>query len=594
VIYFLPFTFAFIISLFMVPMVRWLGFKTGRVSTPRADRWHRQPTPSLGGVGMFTAFALGLLATGLLYRQPTGHWNLLVGALVMFVLGVYDDFKRISPPIKLGGQLLAATLFIAAGDTIDFFPWPIANILLTYFWLVGISNAINLLDNMDGLSGGVSLIAALMLTYFNARTDDVVLAQLSLLLAGSILGFLVFNFPPARIFMGDSGSMFLGFTLAALAVARRTQASSVLAIMGVPVMLFLLPILDTTLVTITRLLRGQSPAQGGTDHTSHRLVAFGLSERQAVLLLYGVAIVAGISATFLEARNYTGSLVLTPIVLIVFSLFAAYLSRLKVVTAAPLTVGGGLAQRVVNLAYRRRLFELLLDLPLIGVSYYLAYWVSYGLNMTPFSMGLFRSSWPMALGCAYLMFFLLGVYRGIWRYAGVNELMRYAIAAALASVLTVLILRFILPGFHTSPDVFVLLGIFLFLGLAASRFSFQILDRVYHQHQPIPEGTQRVIFYGVGDSAELALHWLVKNPSLGYQPIGCLDDDPHHWGAQIHGVEVLGGLADLPRLLAQQKAVGLVLLMPSDDVRLSEQILPICRQQGLWVCQLKISFETLE
>lgn len=591
-IYILPFLLAFIISLLLVPAVRWLGFKTGRVSMPRKERWHRQPTPSLGGVGMFAAFVLALLAISLFYRQLPGHWNLLAGALVMFALGTYDDFKRISPPVKLGGQLLAATLFIAAGDVIDFFPWPIANILLTYFWLVGISNAINLLDNMDGLSGGVSLIAALMLAYFNGRMGDVTLTWFSLLLAGGILGFLVFNFPPARIFMGDSGSMFLGFTLAALAVARRSQASSVLAIMGVPVMLFLLPILDTALVTITRLLRGQSPAQGGTDHTSHRLVAFGLSERQAVLVLYGVAVVAGLSAIFLESRDYADSLVLTPIVLIAFSLCAAYLARIKVVTSTPAS-NGGFAQRVVNLAYRRRLFELLLDLMLIGVSYYLAYWVSYGLDMTPFSMGLFLRSWPVALGCAYLMFFLLGVYRGIWRYAGANELLRYAAAAGLASLLTVLILYFVFPNFFLSPEVFVLFGIILFLGLSASRLSFQMLDRVYHQRQPAPAGIQQVLFYGQGDHADLALRWLLENPALGYQPVGCLDDDPQHWGAQIHGVDVLGGPVDLPRLLNERKVTGMVVFIPSDDARLNEQILPACRQKGVWVRAFRMSFDLL-
>src|SRR5512145_219563 len=143
--YLLPFLIASLTSVLLVPLVRWLGFKTGRISIPRQDRWHRQPTPTLGGVGMFAAFVAALLGVSLFYRQVPAHWHLLAGAVVMFFLGVYDDFKRISPPAKLIGQLLAATIFIAAGDTIQFFTWPIANILLTYFWLVGISNAINLL-----------------------------------------------------------------------------------------------------------------------------------------------------------------------------------------------------------------------------------------------------------------------------------------------------------------------------------------------------------------------------------------------------------------------------------------------------------------
>jgi len=402
------FAISLILSIILVPLVRKLSFKVGKVSYPRKDRWHNQPTPTLGGVGMFGAFLVCVTAVSLIERQSPGHWNLLVGAAIMFLLGVYDDFKRINPPAKLIIQLAAATIFIFYGDLIRFFPWPIANIALTFFWLVGISNAINLLDNMDGLSAGVALIAALFLSYFNWRVGDIPLLVLSLSMAGSILGFLIFNFPPARIFMGDSGSMFLGFTLAALAVARKTQASSILAVMGVPSMLFLLPILDTTLVTITRILRGQSPAQGGTDHTSHRLVAFGLTERQAVLVLYGIAIISGVAASTLESANYKVSLVLTPLVLIVLSLFAAYLARLKVV-ASYTPQETGLVRLISNLTYKRRLFEILFDLLVIGFSYYLAFWTRYGLNMTTESMRMFLDSWPVALGFAYLSFFILGV-----------------------------------------------------------------------------------------------------------------------------------------------------------------------------------------
>ena len=248
--------------------------------------------------------------------------------------------------------------------------------MLTFFWLVGISNAINLLDNMDGLAGGVSFIAACVLIYFLWGTPDPFLLVLALSLAGAILGFLVFNFPPARVFMGDSGSMFLGFSLAAIAVARKTQASNVFAVIGVPTLLFLLPILETTFVTITRILRGQSPSQGGTDHTSHRLIAFGLTERQAVLVLYVIAIVSGVAGVGLEALDYDLSLVLIPLFLILVSLFAAYLARLKMITTFSDTPPSSFTRLVSNLTYKRRLFEIMLDLLIITVSYYLAFWTA--------------------------------------------------------------------------------------------------------------------------------------------------------------------------------------------------------------------------
>lgn len=291
----LPAALSFIFSLLIVPFVRWLSFRLGKLKKPRQDRWHRQLTPTLGGVAIFLAFWGSLLLFILFTRSYSANYlSLLIGSGLAFAVGLIDDFHPLSPPVKLAGQLMAATIVIFFGDhTIRFFPWPIANILLTYVWLIGIINSTNLLDNMDGLATGVSGIAAGLLAIFLLRAQNTFLLQVDFALAGALFGFLVFNFPPAKIFMGDSGSLFIGFLLASLAVFRSSQASSVLAVLGVPILVFLLPILDTTLVTFTRLLRGQSPAQGGTDHTSHRLVSFGLSERQALLVLFGIAIVGG-------------------------------------------------------------------------------------------------------------------------------------------------------------------------------------------------------------------------------------------------------------------------------------------------------------
>ena len=225
-----------------MPVVRWFSFRIGQVVIPRTERWHKQPTPTLGGIGMFIAFLISLVIMWLINSDQKifiERWSILVGIAIMFAIGLYDDFKHISPPVKLVFQIIAATIVIFFGhNTIDFFRWPIANILLTFFWLVGITNAINLLDNMDGLAGGVALITSGFLSIFFWRTGNPELLILSLALAGSILGFLIFNFPPAKIFMGDSGSMFLGFSLAVLAIARRTQASNIFAIVGVPTLIF--------------------------------------------------------------------------------------------------------------------------------------------------------------------------------------------------------------------------------------------------------------------------------------------------------------------------------------------------------------------
>ncbi len=512
----------------------------------------------------------------------------------MFFVGLYDDYKPINPPIKLAFQILAATLVIFFGsNTINFFRWPIANILLTFFWLVGITNAINLLDNMDGLAGGVALIASGFLSVFFWRTGYSELLVLSLAISGSIFGFLLFNFPPAKIFMGDSGSMLLGFSLAALAVARRTQASNIFAIIGVPTLVFLLPILDTGLVSITRILRGQSPTQGGTDHTSHRLVAFGLSERQAVIVLYGIAIISGLASIGLEAWDYDLSLVLIPILLIVLSLFVAYLAHLKVITADQ-NNSNAITKWIVNLTYKRRIFELIFDLLLIGVSYYLAFWTHYGLNMTNESMSLFMQSWPIALGITYGSFYVLGVYRGVWRYIGVNDLVRYVGAAIISGGLSWSVINLLYTNQMYTGDVYLLFILYLLIGLAGSRSSFLVLDRLFVK--PV-SGVQKenILLYGAEDAGEIALRWILRNPATGYNVVGFLDDDELKWGSNIHGVNILGDLSKFDQFIKERQVSGVIATTePLLHSPAGEKLALACRAKGIWLRVLRLEFELKE
>ena len=520
--------------------------------------------------------------------------SLFVGILLMFSVGLYDDINKIKPPTKLALQILAATLVIFFGDnTINFFRWPIANILLTFFWLVGITNAMNLLDNMDGLAGGVSFIASGFLSIFFIKTGDIDLLVVSLALAGSILGFLFFNFPPAKLFMGDCGSMVLGFSLASLAVAQRSQASNIFAIMGVPILIFLLPIVDTALVTITRILRGQSPAKGGTDHTSHRLIAFGLSERQALLVLYGIAIVSGIAAIGLEAWDYELSLIFIPLLLITLSLFVAYLARMKIVTMDK-NNQSGFTRWITTLTFKRRIFELIFDLLLIGISYYLAFWTQFGLDMTTASMELFLRSWPVALGISYGSFYILGVYRGVWRYIGINDLIRYVGASFMSGILTLIAVQLIFPYQGFPKEVFILFILFLLIGLTGSRSSFLFLDRIYSRQFSGVE-KQNILLYGAEDAGEIAFRWILRNPTIGYNVVGFLDDDSLKWGSNIHGVTILGGWKNLAQYIEEKNVKGVI--TTSENITSStngESLFSICREKGVWVRNLRIEFELIE
>jgi UDP-GlcNAc:undecaprenyl-phosphate GlcNAc-1-phosphate transferase len=593
----LPLVISFIVSLAIMPAIRVLSIRTHHVVMPRSGRWHQNPTPTLGGVGIFIAFFATIAASYLLVNLQglfAKRWSILIGILIMFSIGLYDDIKHINPPTKLVFQILAATLVIFFGDNIiNFFRWPIANILLTFFWLVGITNAFNLLDNMDGLAGGVAFIASGFLSVFFYKAGNIDLLILSLTLAGSTLGFLMFNFPPSRLFMGDSGSMVLGFTLASLAVAQRAQASDIFAIMGVPILIFMLPILDTTLVAITRILRGQSPTTGGTDHTSHRLVAYGLSERQALLVLYSIAIISGMASIGLEAWDYDLSLVLIPILLIVLSLFVAYLARLKVVTTDH-NNQTGFTRWIINLTFKRRVFELVFDLLLIGVSYYISFWTYYGLDMTSISMALFMMSWPIALGITYGSFYILGVYRGVWRYIGINDLIRYVVASIMSGGLSWLIIKFIFPHQDFPGGVFLLFTIFLIIGLAGSRSSFLFLDRIYSKQFSGVE-KYNILLYGADDAGEIALRWILRNPSIGYNVVGFIDPDSLKWGSNIHGVDILGNV-DLVAQYVKSKNVSGIIVTAENLLNspAGEKLKTDCYSMRVWVKVLRLEFEPID
>ncbi len=591
-----PFWIALFFGLILIPIVRKISFRLGVVATPRKDRWHSTPTPKIGGVGIFVAFAIALFLCLSYIPVEQPPWALLLGATITFGLGLYDDFKRISPPAKLVGQIIATAIVVFFGRNLQFFEIEALNVLFTFAWLIGITNAINLLDNMDGLAGGIAFIAALMLSIMFWQISSYDLLLISLALAGAALGFLRYNFPPASIFMGDSGSQFLGFTLASLAIARVPRASDLLAILGVPTLLFLLPILDTTLVTVTRILRGQSPAQGGRDHTSHRLIAFGLTERQAVLILYGIALLSGLLGTLLESLDYTISLVLIPVLLVALTILTAYLGRLKVVDPATQTAPkGAITRLMVGLTVRGRIIEVAFDLILISIAYYLAFFVHFGSDASIINMDIFVNNLPLALAGVSISLFGFGIYRGVWQFVQLGDLARYAIAV-LGGVLLVAFASLLLyPATELPLRVFGLFAIFLFLGLSISRSSFRLLDQIYNQQLRPPTENYPVLIFGADDLGVLALQWLAQTPELHFRVVGFLDDDPFKYGRQIHGVTVLGSEQQLEQILSRHKVEGIIFSSESQYRAFAAQpAKDLCSQKGIWLRRIRITFDAIE
>jgi len=288
-IQYLPIIIASAVLAFLVtPLTRWLARRWGMVDQPGTRKAHRNPTPLLGGLAMFVAITLGFLAFGRSdwLTQGIGIWG---GGALMFFTGLWDDRWGMSAKLKLAACVVAALFASAFGVRVLLFNIWWLDTLITVLWIVGITNAANLMDNMDGLAAGLTLVAASFFFALAALEGQGLVASLAAALMGASIGFLFYNLPPAVSFMGDSGSLTLGFLLATLGIQIRFREFSLASTWMAPIIVLGVFIFDTTLVTLSRLRRGRSPFQGGSDHTSHRLTQLGLSKPRAVLTLYVAA-----------------------------------------------------------------------------------------------------------------------------------------------------------------------------------------------------------------------------------------------------------------------------------------------------------------
>src|SRR5215470_5286163 len=295
------------LSLIFTFLVRRGAHRLGIVAAPRRDRWHSRPTASMGGIAICLAFVIGC-----------------------FIFA--PDLSRAYPILIAATQVVAASIVVFGGLHLPGTIWTSWGAeFLTIFWLVAITNAINLLDNMDGLAGGISLIACAFLAITFLVNGQTVEAALPLILAGAIAGFLRFNFDPASIFMGDCGSMFLGFALSGIALLSDFgRARNLVSVLATPVLILTIPIFDTMVVTVTRKLSGRPVSQGGRDHTSHRLVALGMSERRATLLLYTLAALSGALALAVREMAIWGALALVALFALSVLFIGLYLGKVGV------------------------------------------------------------------------------------------------------------------------------------------------------------------------------------------------------------------------------------------------------------------------
>ncbi|MDX8361184.1 MULTISPECIES: MraY family glycosyltransferase [Bacillaceae] len=313
-----------IISILITPLVKKFAYKIGATDRPNQRKVHQKIMPRLGGLAIYISFLIGVL---ILRPQDEFQLAILIGSAIIILTGVLDDVFELSAKIKLGGQLLAAGVVVLGGVQVEFINLPFGgelqfgwfSIPLTILWIVGITNAINLIDGLDGLAAGVSAIALITITGMAMIKGDIFVVSIGLIMLGSIIGFLFYNFHPAKIFMGDTGALFLGYMIAVLSLLGFKNVTFISLI--VPIIVLGVPISDTFFAIIRRIVNKKPLSAPDKSHLHHCLLRLGYSHRQTVLVIYGISAMFGVAAVIFSQVTIWYALVIISVLLLVVELF---------------------------------------------------------------------------------------------------------------------------------------------------------------------------------------------------------------------------------------------------------------------------------
>lgn len=597
---------SFFICLILTPIVRFVAIKKGWMAKPVGDRWHKKPTALMGGIAIYFAAALPLLAVSdfgsfllsspwLLASRHHSSFNavLFVGITFVFILGLLDDFLNIKPYTKLIGQILAASIVVFFGFRLHWFTSLTLDTMVTIVWIVGITNAFNLIDNMDGLCTGIALVASFYIAVLSPPgiSESGFFAKA---LGGALAAFLIFNFNPASIFMGDSGSLVIGFSMSLLALGySETTASNSVSSFAVPVMILMVPILDTTLVTLIRRLSGRKASMGGRDHTSHRLVLIGFSEKGAAAFLYGVGAISGLSAVFVHRTDgFTSPVAMIPLAVSIL-LMGIYLAQLRVYPEKEFSV---LRERkftpiLMELTYKRQILMVIFDLCLIAFSYYLAYRLRFDSEAFPYYFQIFLKSLPAVIACKLVAFFTAGVYKGFWLYLSTTDVFTHLKASLFATLLSVVAVTYIYRFEDFSKGLFLIDWLLTTGLLLGSRGSFRI------SHDAVSRKTlhgQPVIIYGAGRGGELLLREILNNKKYEIKPVGFIDDDKLKSGKKIQGYPILGTFSNIAALRKNHQLSGILISFSNGDSDKIREISEFCDKNGLFLKRFSIRLEDVE
>ncbi len=565
------FGLSLLLSLLLTPIARVLGRAVGWVSRPRPDRWNIHPGGKslLGGAVMLTAFWVSLLVTA--HALPGWGWKILfAGGAAFALVGFIDDRLEFRPSTKIFYQVLAALVPVMLGLRIAGLS-PVLTQVLAIVWIVCVVNAVNLLDNMDGLAAGVTGIAAVFLAYHGYLNGQLPTLLAGACLAGACFGFLRYNFPPSTVYMGDAGSHFLGYTLAVLCLLSVNMTGrTVTATLLVPVLVLLVPIFDTALVAVTRFAGGRSVTAGATDHSSHRLISLGLSERRTAIVTYALALVGG--GLSIMAPRASLSLVAVVVLFVAIALyyFGSFLSKAPVELKEPAKIEDARRNRIAIfdafVSYKWGIVDVVADLAVVILSYIAAYLLRYEGVLSDYNALLLQRSLPILIACRLVAFRVFGLYRKVHGHFGIADVLDAgkAILASSAAFVVVLVVLYRFEDY--SRAIMIMDAVITFGLIVVFRTSLNFFQELFTRSG----GGQmrRTVIVGAGSVGGALVRVLRNDPDVPRQIVAFLDDDPGKIGRRLSGVPI-HGMQRLSALIRDEEVDEIVITIKElgDDSR---------------------------
>jgi UDP-GlcNAc:undecaprenyl-phosphate GlcNAc-1-phosphate transferase len=583
----LPFLLALLVSAALVPIYRAMAMRLGYVVASSGG----QPMPKAKAGGGGVPIAVALFGCAIVLGSFESVPVLLLCSAALFLVGIGTDLFVLKPSARLVAIIAVASVFLVFDYRLQWTESLTIDIIVTLFWIVGVTSAFSLLDSMDGLCGGIALIAgtAFLFTVLPEQLDGerLLKAQYLAIVLGAIAGFLIYNVSPASVALGDGGSLVIGLNMAAMTLQIAPgRGSDLLSIIAIPAPLLLIPIVDAALSAMSRL--GSSPSPIGDDGASHRLVAMGLSERRAVGLLWLLAAVSGAIAVIADRSESGFTGVIAAMFTIGMMLFAVHLTRVQVHESPdPNRLSGTITPLGSDEGYRRRIAEILLDLLLVSVAYYGAFRLQFDNVEWAENFNYFRQSFPIVLGTQMIGLFAAGAYRGMWRYFSLSDGVTFAKGVFVGVVTSQVAILYLYRFESYAPAIFFVYGMLLLILLTASRGSFRLISEFAQQQRQVG---RRLVIYGAGDAGSIAVRYLLNDSRSAYRIVGFVDDNVSKRNMRVLGYRVIGGYDHLAGMIMAGEVDAVAV---TDDGSEVQGLAGLCAQYHVTLHRLAVNWREI-